>query len=91
MYMNSHEYSHDFIQFHLKLFELFQIGTNFYKCIFNLFENMHTAALQHTAALPDSRTQPRVLPDSCTLLQALPHSRIHMRTLPQTAVLPHTA
>jgi hypothetical protein len=44
----------------------------------NLFENMYTtAALPHTAALPESRTLPNtaaLLPDSRTLPQGLPHT-----------------
>jgi hypothetical protein len=73
----------------------------------NLFENMLTAGLPQTAALLDSRTLPRALPDSRTLPRTLPRTLsrtlLHCRTqpcaLPQTvahcmnsnAGQPHTA
>jgi hypothetical protein len=99
MCMNLHEYLHDCIQFYFKLFELFWIHTNLNKHVLNLFENMHAAALPHTAALPDSRTLPRALP------RALPHpaarnaprNATHCRiagqsnTAARTAGQPHTA
>ena len=55
--------------------------------ILNLFENMLTAGLPHTAAPLDSRTLPRALPDSRTLPHTLPDSRTQLRALPHT--LPH--
>jgi hypothetical protein len=42
--------------------------------ILNLFENMLTAGLPHTAALLDSRTLPRAQADSRTLPRTLPHT-----------------
>jgi hypothetical protein len=41
----------------------------------NLFENMLTAGLLHTAATQDSRKLLRALPDSRTVLHTLPHCR----------------
>jgi hypothetical protein len=56
-----------------------EIYTDLYEYVLNLFENMHTAALLHTTAAPDSHTLPR----------ALPHTARHIRALCRT--LPHTA
>ena len=95
MYLNLHEYKRDFILFYVKLFDLFRIYMNLYEHVLNLFENMHSAGLPHTAAPLDSRTLPRALPDSPTLLPTLPHTAAlpdtgvryaaHCRTLPHTA------
>jgi len=53
---------------------LFRIYANLNEYVLNLFENMHTAGLLHTASLLDSRTLPRALPDNCTLPRTLPHT-----------------
>jgi hypothetical protein len=63
------------------MIELFRNYTNLCEALLNSFENMLSAALLHTAVLPDSRTPPRTPPDSHTQPRALPH----------TAALAHTA
>jgi hypothetical protein len=72
-----------------KLSDLFRIYTNLYEYVLNLFENVLTAGLPHTAAQLGSRTLPRALPDSRTLPRTLPCTLLHCRT--QLCALPHTA
>jgi hypothetical protein len=71
--------------YQFKLFDLLRIYTNLYGYVLNLFENMHTAALLHTAAPLDSRTLLRALPDIRTPPRTLPYCRT------RPCVLPHTA
>jgi hypothetical protein len=79
MSMNLHEYQHDFMLFYLKLFDLFQIYTNYlYKYALNLFENMHTAPASCT-------TPPRILQHSCTLPHTLPHTAALLDTAMRSA------
>jgi hypothetical protein len=59
--------------------------TNLSKYVLNLFGNMLTAGLPHTAAPLDNRTLLRAPPDCRTLLRAPPDSRTLLRTLPHTA------
>jgi hypothetical protein len=65
-YLNVRVYEFTFIStsLYFKLYDLFQIYTNLTEYILNIFENMLTAKLPHTAAPLDSRTLPRTLPDS---------------------------
>jgi len=71
------------------LFNVFRIYTHLYEYVLNLFKNIHTAGLPHTAAPLDSRTLPRALPDSRTLLHTLPYCWTQPCALPHT--MPHTA
>jgi hypothetical protein len=69
---------------------LFRIYTNLHEFtriyILNLFENMLTAGLPHTAAPLDSRTLPRALLDTAV------RSAAHCRTLHEFECrTPHTA
>jgi hypothetical protein len=73
---------YDFISFYFKFSNLFQIYTNLHKYVLNLFENMLTAGLPHTATPLASRTLPRAQPDNLRLM---------LRTLLHTATLPDTA
>jgi hypothetical protein len=63
--------------------------TNLHEYFLNLFENMHTAALLHTAALSDSHTL------SHTAAHCPAHCRAHCCTAGHSRVLcctlPHTA
>jgi hypothetical protein len=89
--------------FYIKLSDLFRIYTDLYEYVLNLFENMLTAGLPHTAAPLESRTLLRTLSDSRIPLCTLPRTLLHCRTqpcaLPQTAAhymnsnarQPHTA
>jgi hypothetical protein len=89
------------VLFYFKLFDLFRIYSDLYEYVLNLFENMLTAGLPHTAALLHSSTLPCALPDSrtlsrtvallhCwTLLCALPHTAAHCMN--SNAGQPHTA
>jgi hypothetical protein len=65
-YLNVRVYEFTFIStsLYFKLSDLFQIYTNLTEYILNIFENMLTAKLPHTAAPLDSRTLPHALPDS---------------------------
>jgi hypothetical protein len=63
--------------------------TYLYEYVLNLFENMHTARQPHNATLPDSRTLPHALSDSCTLPRTLLRTPPHCWT--QLCALLHTA
>jgi hypothetical protein len=75
------------------------IYTDLYEYVLNLFENMLTAGLPHTAAPLDSRTLPRALLDSRIPPRTLPRTLLHcyiMLRTPRTlhalkCRTPHTA
>jgi hypothetical protein len=93
-YLNLYWFTWILTWLYFKLSDLFRrIYTNLYEYVFNLFENMLTAGLPHTAAPLDSRTLPRAQPDSHTLSRIPPyiaartagHSCALCRTMPHTA------
>jgi hypothetical protein len=85
MYTNLHEYLHAFFSNYLIYFKLSDLYGFIYEYVLNLFENVLTAGLPHTAAPLDSCTLPRTLPDS----RILPRTLLQCRTQP--CALPHTA
>jgi hypothetical protein len=80
IYLNVYEFTCILTSFYFKLSDLFQIYTDLSEYVLNLFENMPTAKLPHTAAPLDSRTLPRALPDSRILPRTLPRTLPHCRT-----------
>ena len=76
MYINSEDYSHDFILNDLVYSENMQIYTFFF------FFGMLTAGVSHTAEPLHNRTLPRAQLNS----RRLPHTLPHTTTLPDTAV-----
>jgi hypothetical protein len=90
-YLNTYEFTLILTWFDLILFPIIPHLYEFKRIHLNLFENMHTtAALLHTAALPDSHSLPhyRTLPHTAAHCRTAAHYCKHCHTLPCT--LPHT-
>jgi hypothetical protein len=107
IYLDVCEFTIILTRFYLISFQIIWFIPNLCKfmriCFEFVLENMHTAALPHTAALLDSLTLPQALPhttvrtaahgqvDCRTHPRTAAHIRAHCSTLPYCHTLPHTA